>query len=177
MTASRADWCTRFLDPRCHAVCLRNLDYGSILQFHPVRPSEAMYLLAKTALVAFLACAVSARQLTKAHIHALQSKAAERFAMPKVDVTAASSAGKNFTFKNPKASQFWVNGKTIPEVNLHFARVHVYMIKYLNQVDFDVGDSWSGLLPISSDPNETRKLFFWFFPPTSKGSTDDLIFW
>jgi len=45
------------------------------------------------------------------------------------------------------------------------------------QVDFDVGDSWSGLLPISSNQNETRKLFFWYFPPTEKGNENDLIFW
>jgi len=44
-------------------------------------------------------------------------------------------------------------------------------------VDFDVGPSWSGLLPISGDENETRELFFWFFPPGPQGSTDDLIFW
>ncbi|KAI0265296.1 alpha/beta-hydrolase [Gloeopeniophorella convolvens] len=62
-------------------------------------------------------------------------------------------------FANPKATQFHVNGKTIPEV------------------DFDVGDSWSGLLPISSDPHETRKLFFWYFPPTAQGNDNDLIFW
>lgn len=35
--------------------------------------------------------------------------------------------------------EFYVDGTTIPEV------------------DFDVGPSWSGLLPISSDPEETRK--------------------
>lgn len=28
-------------------------------------------------------------------------------------------------------------------------------------VDFDVGESYAGLLPISQDPNETRQLFFW----------------
>ncbi|KAF7333425.1 Carboxypeptidase [Mycena venus] len=65
----------------------------------------------------------------------------------------------NIIFANPMASQFWVDGTTIPEV------------------DFDVGDSWSGLLPISADPNETRKLFFWFFPPGPEGSFDDLILW
>jgi carboxypeptidase D len=74
---------------------------------------------------------------------------------------------------------FYVDGKSIPEV------------------DFDVGPSWSGLLPISSEKNETRKvrtfrvasfvitkitrlkfqLFFWFFPPGPEGSLDDLIFW
>ena len=25
-------------------------------------------------------------------------------------------------------------------------------------VDFDIGPSWAGLLPISADPNETRKV-------------------
>lgn len=28
-------------------------------------------------------------------------------------------------------------------------------------VKFDAGPSWSGLMPISNHPNETRKLFFW----------------
>jgi len=73
--------------------------------------------------------------------------------------------------------EFYVNGATIPLVN------------------FDVGPSWSGLIPISSAANETRKvlsletllttaspllipqLFFWFFPPGPEGSLDDLIFW
>ena len=31
-------------------------------------------------------------------------------------------------------------------------------------MDFDVGESYAGLLPISSHVNETRELFFWFFP-------------
>lgn len=37
-------------------------------------------------------------------------------------------------------TEFYVDGTTIPDV------------------DFDVGPSWSGLLPVSSDPNETRKV-------------------
>jgi carboxypeptidase D len=63
-------------------------------------------------------------------------------------------------------------------------------------VNFDVGPSWSGLIPISQAKDETRKvqlyatstsefslvllmfqLFFWFFPPGPEGSLDDLIFW
>lgn len=36
--------------------------------------------------------------------------------------------------------EFWVNGSTIPEVS------------------WDIGDSWAGLLPISNDPDETRKV-------------------
>ncbi|KAF8833005.1 alpha/beta-hydrolase, partial [Paxillus ammoniavirescens] len=66
---------------------------------------------------------------------------------------------QNITFSNPKASEFWVDGRALP------------------LVDFDVGPSWAGLLPISNNPNETRQLFFWFFPPGPEGSLDDLIFW
>jgi len=66
---------------------------------------------------------------------------------------------KNITFSNPKVAHFYVDGTTIPLVN------------------FDVGPSWSGLIPISPAANETRKLFFWFFPPGPEGSLDDLIFW
>lgn len=66
---------------------------------------------------------------------------------------------QNITFTNPKASEFYVDGTSLP------------------LVDFDVGPSWAGLLPISNSPDETRQLFFWFFPPGPEGSLDDLIFW
>ena len=73
----------------------------------------------------------------------------------------SSTRVKNITFTNTKASgayarvcafkcspvvlsyallEFYVNGANIPLVN------------------FDVGPSWSGLIPISSAPNETRKV-------------------
>ncbi|GLB37384.1 putative peptidase S10 family protein [Lyophyllum shimeji] len=63
------------------------------------------------------------------------------------------------TFKNPAAKKFFVDGTKIPEVN------------------FDAGPSWSGLMPISGDPNETRKLFFWFWPTNNASNTKDLLFW
>lgn len=70
---------------------------------------------------------------------------------------AAPSPAINF--KNPKAEQFFVDGTTIPEVN------------------FDAGPSWAGLLPISGAPDETRKLFFWFWPTNNPANTKDLLFW
>ena len=71
--------------------------------------------------------------------------------------TSSPPREKNITFSNPNASrayarahtlfssshadsEFYVNGATIPEVN------------------FDVGPSWSGLIPISDAQNETRKV-------------------
>ncbi|KAG1861628.1 Alpha/Beta hydrolase protein [Suillus subluteus] len=60
---------------------------------------------------------------------------------------------QNITFTNPKASEFYVDGTSLPLVGLRC------------------------LLPISNSPDETRQLFFWFFPPGPEGSLDDLIFW
>jgi carboxypeptidase D len=42
--------------------------------------------------------------------------------------------------------EFAVNGSALPEV------------------DFNIGESYAGLLPISPDPNDPNQLFFWFFP-------------
>ncbi|KAG1741365.1 Alpha/Beta hydrolase protein [Suillus lakei] len=70
------------------------------------------------------------------------------------------SGVQNITFTNPKASEFYVDGRSLP------------------LVDFDVGPSWAGLLPINNSHNEMCKVFFfWFFPPGPEGSLDDLIFW
>ncbi|KIL59166.1 hypothetical protein M378DRAFT_15030 [Amanita muscaria Koide BX008] len=121
---------------------------------------------------------VEARRMfpTRDQIQARQLEAGKRYNVnnllkaqqfPKNEALVASNAAasgpsanvQNITFKNPMASQFWVNGTSIPFV------------------DWDVGPSWAGLLPISSAANETRKLFFWFFPPAKGGSLDDLIFW
>ena len=45
----------------------------------------------------------------------------------------------------PRFAEFYVNGSAIPDV------------------DFNIGPSWEGLLPISADPNETRKVRNIFF--------------
>jgi len=62
-------------------------------------------------------------------------------------------------FKNPQAEKFFVDGTTIPDVH------------------FDAGPSWAGLLPISGASNETRQLFFWFWPTTNPANSKDLVFW
>ncbi|KAI0640566.1 alpha/beta-hydrolase [Trametes meyenii] len=115
-------------------------------------------LLAVTTLLG----SVDAKFTTKAELRAKQEEAAARVKanLPRRAASNAQGTGvKNITFSNPRASEFYVDGTSIPDVN------------------FDIGPSWSGLLPISGDPNETRKLFFWFFPPGPQGSLDDLIFW
>ncbi|KAF9268719.1 alpha/beta-hydrolase [Marasmius fiardii PR-910] len=68
-------------------------------------------------------------------------------------------AAPTITFSDPRAKQFLVDGTKIPDVN------------------FDAGPSWSGLMPISGNRNETRKLFFWFWPTSDIAHTKNLLFW
>jgi carboxypeptidase D len=62
-------------------------------------------------------------------------------------------------FLNKNSEKFAVNGSAIPEV------------------DFDVGESYAGLLPISQDPDEERELFFWFFPSTNPDAGEEVLIW
>jgi len=120
-------------------------------------------VLALVALLATQDVGVGARNMAhmKHELHARHVEAAKRWAPnPRADSEdGGPGTVKNITFTNPRASEFYVDGATIP------------------LVDWDVGPSWAGLLPISSAPNETRQLYFWFFPPGPEGSLDDLIFW
>jgi hypothetical protein len=56
-------------------------------------------------------------------------------------------------------SEFVVSGAGIPDVN------------------FDVGESYAGLLPVSSDPDDPNKLYFWFFPSTNPAAKKEIIIW
>ncbi|KAA1470650.1 alpha/beta-hydrolase [Dentipellis sp. KUC8613] len=75
------------------------------------------------------------------------------------DVLGKRDSSPSSQFSNPAAQQFYVDGRTLPDVT------------------FDAGPSWSGLLPISGKPDETRKLFFWFWPTTNASNSRDLLFW
>ena len=55
--------------------------------------------------------------------------------------------------------EFAVNGTGIPDV------------------DFDIGESYAGLLPISTAVNETRELYFWFFPSENPAASDEITIW
>ncbi|KAI0751798.1 alpha/beta-hydrolase [Daedaleopsis nitida] len=110
------------------------------------------------------AVSVSARMPFPAELRSVQAAAGAQFhaSLPQMGPLSGSSSGpniKNITFKNPRASEFWIGGTTIPDV------------------DWDIGDSWAGLLPITNKTGEDRKLFFWFFPPGPDGTLDDILFW
>ncbi|KAF2675099.1 alpha/beta-hydrolase [Microthyrium microscopicum] len=59
--------------------------------------------------------------------------------------------------QNNVTAKFIVDGKKIPEVN------------------FDVGESYAGSIPIGSSNNTS--LFFWYFPTTNPDGKNDLTIW
>ncbi|KAL8916656.1 MAG: hypothetical protein Q9172_006196 [Xanthocarpia lactea] len=63
------------------------------------------------------------------------------------------------SYLNDNSQKFAVNGSAIPDV------------------DFDIGESYAGLLPISSASNETRELYFWFFPSENPLASDEITIW
>ncbi len=54
---------------------------------------------------------------------------------------------------------FVVNGTAIPDV------------------DFDIRESYAGLLPISQKSNETNQLYFWYFPSQNPLAQDEITIW
>lgn len=45
----------------------------------------------------------------------------------------------------------------------------------LPDFSFDIGESYAGSLPITSDPNDPNKLWFWFVPSTNPAASKEVI--
>ena len=106
-----------------------------------------MARLAVCACLLALVASTLARDTSPHAIHAKQVAATERIrnavraeAEARLERRADEAKVKNITFTNPKASAFYIDGTTLP------------------LVDFDVGPSWAGLIPISNATNEERKV-------------------
>ncbi|SZF01311.1 unnamed protein product [Blumeria hordei] len=56
-------------------------------------------------------------------------------------------------------SKFFVNGSALPEFT------------------FDIGESYAGSIPISSDINDPNQLWFWFFPSTNPLAEREVTIW
>lgn len=74
-------------------------------------------------------------------------------------VNRASDAPRSTSYLTNKTMPFAVNGTGLP------------------LVDWDIGESYAGLLPISQNASETHKLFFWFFPSENPAATDEIAVW
>lgn len=47
----------------------------------------------------------------------------------------------------------------------------------LPHVSFDIGESYAGLLPITEEESDPRKLFFWFFPSSNPKASKEIVIW
>lgn len=62
-------------------------------------------------------------------------------------------------FSAHKPTEYAVNGTNIPDV------------------DFDIGESYAGLMPISKAANESSQLYFWFFPSENPDASEEILIW
>ncbi|KAK9413808.1 putative Carboxypeptidase [Seiridium unicorne] len=62
-------------------------------------------------------------------------------------------------FLNDNTTSFAVNGTGIPDI------------------DFDVGESYAGLLSITDDLDAAEKMYFWFFPSTNDAADKEILLW
>lgn len=99
-----------------------------------------------------------------ARMQKMKEKRTERlrkhFERDVVEIDAEPLLVKRSTpFLNAKSKKFAVDGSTLPDV------------------DWDVGESYAGNLPISDHPDETRQLYFWFFPSTNEAAKNEITIW
>ncbi|CZT41294.1 probable carboxypeptidase Y precursor [Rhynchosporium secalis] len=62
-------------------------------------------------------------------------------------------------YLTPSTAKYVVNGSKIPDVN------------------FDIGESYAGLMPISKAANESSEFYFWFFPSENPAASDEILIW
>ncbi|RCI10220.1 hypothetical protein L249_8729 [Ophiocordyceps polyrhachis-furcata BCC 54312] len=113
-------------------------------------------------LLAALLAGLGAAHGALSHYHLVHNRreaAAEDGAEHSGHVRRAGDDGPRFL--NAASSEFAVNGSAIPEV------------------DFDVGESYAGLLPISDRDDEQNSLYFWFFPTANEERREDkeIVIW
>jgi carboxypeptidase D len=72
--------------------------------------------------------------------------------------TYGSSNGSYILPQNANTTRFAVDGAAIPDV------------------DFDIGESYAGLLPISDKANASE-LYFWFVPSANELAGDEILIW
>ncbi|KAI9715942.1 MAG: hypothetical protein M1828_000530 [Chrysothrix sp. TS-e1954] len=112
---------------------------------------------ALTALLGATATLVASSALRK-HAHTFHARRNELA----VSANAAREAQKLETRQNPmqymnsKTAKYAVNGSALPEV------------------DFDIGETYSGSLPIDDTDKE---FFFWFVPTTNPAATNEITIW
>ncbi|KAK9789164.1 putative Carboxypeptidase [Seiridium cardinale] len=66
---------------------------------------------------------------------------------------------KTWSYLDENSKKFAVNSTGLPHVH------------------FDIGESYAGLLSITDDDEDPRKLFFWFFPSSDPKASKEIVIW
>lgn len=90
------------------------------------------------------------------HRHA--NKLSKRNALVR-DSTKHANKKRQSSHLNSNTAKFAVNGTAIPEV------------------DFDIGESYAGTLPVNSNSSNENALWFWFFPSDNPMAGDEITVW
>lgn len=88
--------------------------------------------------------------------HLYLSSITEAATLPNDESGSRQFSPRKSTFITTKTLPFIVNGSALPDVN------------------FDIGESFSGLLPIDDTDKE---LFFWFMPSRNPSSNNEITIW
>ncbi|KAF2718767.1 alpha/beta-hydrolase [Polychaeton citri CBS 116435] len=112
---------------------------------------------------ALFTCALATLSLARSPNHAPAGRklqARHDAPAPKIQARDIPPYGGNATLipQNANTTKFVVNGTAIPDV------------------DFDIGESYAGLLPISDKANSSE-LYFWFFPSGNPLAEDEILIW
>jgi len=100
------------------------------------------------------------------HLRGVSTKLAERMeerqnslrnAQPRKRSADASDASYESPYLNKFSQKYVVDGKKIPDV------------------DFDIGESYAGLMPIGNTTED--EFYFWFFPSKNKLAGDEILIW
>lgn len=91
-----------------------------------------------------------------------------------------------YTRDAPKsnATTLYLNEKTKSRVSSHSIEPSTWQLSEfavngtaLPDVDFNIGESYAGLLPISSNASDENQLWFWFFPSQNPLAKKEIAIW
>ncbi|QIW97153.1 hypothetical protein AMS68_002671 [Peltaster fructicola] len=120
---------------------------------------KVIYSLAALAFASLATAAQNPAQALYKKAESLKQAALDRRTAAHQPVKRSSLRRRSSNFLSSKTLPFYVNGTSLPDV------------------DFDIGESYAGLLPISGAANETRELFFWFFPSSNVNASSEVTIW
>ncbi|KAH8646601.1 Alpha/Beta hydrolase protein [Tricladium varicosporioides] len=91
--------------------------------------------------------------------HERAHKYAKRGPAPPVYTKDAPRKRATSQYLTERSGKFAVNGSALPEI------------------DFNIGESYAGTLPISSNKADPNQLWFWFFPSSNPAAKKEITIW